>query len=223
VAEWWNKPHLARSVGAVYSDSGRANYFMNLTAPSSYDALLFVERTTAARGNAPMAATVVDSHEYRDAAAGVAFSLPSGWTMRPPTPFGDQETTVPLIAAQSESAPAFYYKVLASPRNLSAEETRAQLRADCENKVKSRRDAGLTGYRLRPDSFQDRTIGDRPALTCTAEYTQDGREMVEYFVRVYSEKVSSMFFAPLPAAELEQFRPRFDKLVDTLRLSDPRP
>src|SRR2546423_817784 len=98
--------------------------------------------------------------------------------MRPPQAFGDQETTVPLIAAQSEAAPAFYYKVLSTPRVVSRE----QMRADCESKVNARLDAGLQAYRMRPDSFQERTVGERPALTCTAEYTQNGREMVEYFV-----------------------------------------
>ena len=215
VAEWWGQPHLTRSIGAVYSES-QGNYFANLTAPASFDVLLFVEKTTAARGNTP---TVVNSREFHDA-SGVAFSLPTGWTMRPPQAFGDQETTVPLIVTQSEAMPAFYFKVLRTPRAVSGEEARAQLRADCESKVQARLDSGLTGYRLRPDSFQERTIGGHPALACTAQYTQDGREMIEYFVRVSSAKVFAMFFARLPAAEFEAFRDRFDKLAETLRLPD---
>jgi len=94
------------------------------------------------------------------------------------------------------------------------------MRRECESKVKSRMDLGLTGYRLRPDSFQERTIGDHPALTCIALYTQDGRDVAEYFVRVSSAKISVMFFARMPAGELETFRDRFDKLAATLRLPD---
>jgi erythromycin esterase-like protein len=53
VAAWWNEPHQSRSIGAMFSDSAADRYLMNLTAPRNYDALLFVEKTTAARKNAP--------------------------------------------------------------------------------------------------------------------------------------------------------------------------
>jgi erythromycin esterase-like protein len=51
VAAWWNELHQSRSIGAVFSDSTARQYLMNLTAPRSYDAILFVEKTTAARKN----------------------------------------------------------------------------------------------------------------------------------------------------------------------------
>jgi len=51
VAEWLSAPHTSRSIGAVYSESSAAQYLMDLTAPHSYDAMLFVEKTTAARKN----------------------------------------------------------------------------------------------------------------------------------------------------------------------------
>src|SRR5262249_55157472 len=146
--------------------------------------------------------------------------LPEGWKMSSPQKWGDHETTVYMQADKSEAIPALYFKVLAEARKLSPEEMRAQHRADCESKAKSRLENGVTGYRLRPDSIQYRTINGREAASCTAEYTQNGREMVEYFVRVRSEKVSAMFFARLPAAELDQFHERFDKVVDTLRIPE---
>jgi erythromycin esterase len=51
VAAWWNEPHPSRSIGAMFSESTAAQYLQPLTAPRSYDALLFVEKTTAARKN----------------------------------------------------------------------------------------------------------------------------------------------------------------------------
>jgi erythromycin esterase-like protein len=51
VAAWLSAPHKSRSIGAVYSESAGAQYFMDLIAPQSYDAMLFVEKTTAARKN----------------------------------------------------------------------------------------------------------------------------------------------------------------------------
>ena len=51
VAEWWQAAHLTRSIGAVYSEANAENYLVNSHAPRDYDVLLFVEKTTAARGN----------------------------------------------------------------------------------------------------------------------------------------------------------------------------
>jgi erythromycin esterase len=51
VAEWWQAAHLTRSIGAVYSEANGESYLVNAHAPRDYDVLLFVEKTTAARGN----------------------------------------------------------------------------------------------------------------------------------------------------------------------------
>jgi erythromycin esterase len=51
VAEWLAQPHASRTIGAVYSEATAANYFMPLRARESFDVLLFVENTTAARRN----------------------------------------------------------------------------------------------------------------------------------------------------------------------------
>lgn len=51
VASWLQLPHKSRSIGAVYSEDSAAQYLMDLNAPQSFDAMLFVEKTTAARRN----------------------------------------------------------------------------------------------------------------------------------------------------------------------------
>lgn len=51
VAEWLDQPHLTRSIGAIYSDQSPDNYFSNQRPQGAYDVLLFVAKTSAARGN----------------------------------------------------------------------------------------------------------------------------------------------------------------------------
>lgn len=51
VANWLKMPHKSRSIGAVYSEDSAAQYLMDLNAPQSFDVILFVEKTTAARKN----------------------------------------------------------------------------------------------------------------------------------------------------------------------------
>jgi erythromycin esterase-like protein len=50
-AAWLDEPHLTRSIGAMYSEDKAAAFFANMPLPRFYDAILFVEKTTAARKN----------------------------------------------------------------------------------------------------------------------------------------------------------------------------
>jgi hypothetical protein len=51
VARWWNEPHRTRSIGAVYCEAAAETYLQAIKAPECFDAILFVERTTAALKN----------------------------------------------------------------------------------------------------------------------------------------------------------------------------
>jgi erythromycin esterase len=55
VAEWLSASHKTRSIGAMFSEIMASAYLMDLKAPEAYDALLFVEKTTSARKNPPIA------------------------------------------------------------------------------------------------------------------------------------------------------------------------
>jgi erythromycin esterase len=48
---WFAEPHAMRSIGAIYSESSASNFMPPVSAAQTYDALLFVEKTTAAKGN----------------------------------------------------------------------------------------------------------------------------------------------------------------------------
>jgi hypothetical protein len=51
VAEWFKQPHASRSIGSMYADSHAAAFIIDIPAQEMYDAMLFVEKTSAARGN----------------------------------------------------------------------------------------------------------------------------------------------------------------------------
>jgi erythromycin esterase-like protein len=51
VAAWLSESHKTRSIGAVYSEDSAAQSLFALKAFQSFDAILFVEKTTAARKN----------------------------------------------------------------------------------------------------------------------------------------------------------------------------
>jgi erythromycin esterase-like protein len=49
VANWFNKPRATKNIGAGYGEAFAAGFLANEVIPKIYDALLFVEKTTAAR------------------------------------------------------------------------------------------------------------------------------------------------------------------------------
>ncbi|MGH8248661.1 MAG: erythromycin esterase family protein, partial [Gammaproteobacteria bacterium] len=51
VAAWLIESHKTRSIGAVYAEDTPHGYMSDLKALDNFDALLFIEKTTAARKN----------------------------------------------------------------------------------------------------------------------------------------------------------------------------
>lgn len=49
VARWFAEPRLTRSIGAGYNEQAASAFLTQAAAPQLYDAILFVEQTTAAR------------------------------------------------------------------------------------------------------------------------------------------------------------------------------
>ena len=49
VAQWLAAPHHMRAIGAVFSPDGESNFYNHLVIPQAYDAIIFLESTTAAR------------------------------------------------------------------------------------------------------------------------------------------------------------------------------
>jgi erythromycin esterase len=87
VAKWFAEPKATRSIGAGYADQLATNFLAAEVAPKIYDALLFVEKTTAARpvgkddNNAPPQKLAAPSNA--DFESGEAGKPPADWHVRP--------------------------------------------------------------------------------------------------------------------------------------------
>jgi erythromycin esterase-like protein len=228
VAGWLQAPHSTRSIGAVYPEDSPYAYVVNQVAPERFDALLFVETTTAARKNAGgqtfdfkvVARPTGDTEgsvEYRDPEFAVSLKVPQGWRVGKAVRWGDRETTARLIGPENADGGGLYFKMGPSTAR-SEEEAYTMLLGNPESKAAQRVAAGLEGYRIRPGSVERRTVGGRPALRCLADFTQGGVKMVEYLTWVSGENASGQFFAQVDALELEALRHRLDPIIDTLRL-----
>src|SRR5260370_4478153 len=140
VAAWLKEFHKTRSIGAIYSEDSESNYLMNLVAPKSFDALLFVEKTTAARKNVPPPPKGYDAaaNEYHDSDYAVSLKLAPGWKVIAANRWRAQETTVVLTAPQAGTAASLYFKIRRDPLELPVEEQQRTLAANIETKTTQR-------------------------------------------------------------------------------------
>jgi len=218
VAEWFAQPHAARSVGASYSESAAANYFQPAIAPKTFDALLFVEKTTAARGNppAPAAPPEPPKPEYRDGQYGVSMKLTPQVQVQSVYRWGDQETTVQLTLPKGTAA--LYFRILREPRAITEEAARKTLSSYMQSKANDRVRQGSEGYRIRQESCRQWAVADRPAMSCVADFQYDGQDMSEYLTYVISEKTTALFFGRIDRNQMDDFRAGLDKVIETVKL-----
>src|SRR3984893_9375336 len=57
------------------------------------------------------------------------------------------------------------------------------------------------------------SIGGHPALTAVAEYTDNSQKMAESLTWIATEHTTALFFARMPAHDLEVFQVRFDQII----------
>ena len=146
--------------------------------------------------------------------SGISLKLPAGSYVSGLGRWGDQETTLQLGGPQGGAeSTSLWYRVLHAPD--------AQRRFDeaVAQKVASRASSPyFTGYAVRPGTQQSRTVNGRDAVSYVADYTANGRKMVEYLTYVYSDHVHAEFFQRGPAENLDAMRKSLDVVIATLQL-----
>lgn len=83
VAEWFAEPHKTRSFGAGFSPQAASSFSQAQRVPELYDALLFVDETTAARPNPGGTTSTLrnlTSPENLDFESGEPGLIPEGWS-----------------------------------------------------------------------------------------------------------------------------------------------
>jgi erythromycin esterase-like protein len=214
VADWWNTAHATRSIGAVYAEGSPTNYMASWVAPSVFNVMLFVDKTTAARKNVVPAILFQPvtgrGGEYRDPEFPVSLKLPPGWKMGEVVRWGDHQNTVPLISPDRTAAGSLYFTTNRNP-NSSLEGSPAA-------KARERVSEGLGDYQVRLGSIQRKLVEGRPAISCVADFTQNGDKMVEYLTWVRGETALALFFARTSVADLDGLQKRLDPIIETLKL-----
>lgn len=165
------------------------------------------------------ASTAYCQVEYHDEQSGVSLSLAPGWTWAGPKRMDGQKSIVNLRAPRTLQILRLYVQVLDPPEQIMpAEKMNKRLLKQAQRKVELRIKEGYKNYRLREDSSVLKSINGRSALSWVDDYTLNGRPMVEYLTRVRSEQRNALFFARLPAEQLDDFKERVDPIIETLEI-----
>ena len=159
---------------------------------------------------------------YRDSESGVSLSLAPGWSWTGPHRSVDQKgakSTSIFKEAGSDQELRLWVQILDPPETITpAEKMNRRLLKQVQRKVEQRTREGYQNYHLRQGSCKLHPINGRSALTWVADYTDQGRSMVEYWTRVRSENTNALLYARLPAEELDDFKVRVDPIIETLQI-----
>ena len=224
VASWLKEPHRTRSIGAVYSET--SDYFNDIAPQANFDAILFVNHTTAALPNTGAAVTCpTDKHPVvcMDMTYNVSFRLPDHWGVKNSQRWGDQENTVIFSDPQKSSeqtGPSLYYRRLAVPLSPKSAVMKEELQREMDSKaVQRQKQQHLSSYHLLPDNCGARIVGGHDARSCIAEFTSElGTPMAEYLTLVRTENTLALFFGFIPANDLDRYRKRLDTIIETLQI-----
>ena len=207
------KPLAMRSIGSMYAEEQASGYFGRYVAPAMFDALLFVENTTAARAN-PKERILSKAGDgvMRDVTSGVALRLPAGWAEASGGRWGDRETTL-VLDGPAGAHVSLYYRV-AEAR--TEQQVTASLAKYVAQKTAQRKLEGLADYAVREPKRH--TVNGYPALSWTADFTERGAKMAEVVTYVESPTATGLFFARGAAGEAEGKRAQIDGLAEGVRL-----
>ncbi len=81
-------------------------------------------------------------------------------------------------------------------------------------------EAGRTkkGFKVRSDSWKERTISGLPAISPVADYTDGKRKMVAYYTYVRGKSIGLKFAVTAPQDQFDGYRKQFDPIVDSVKV-----
>lgn len=192
------------------------------------NAIRWVIDTTRPRRNSPVIPLDEISgpdNSIIDRKLGLSATLPAGWTVVSATRMPDFNnpiwpdgfTWIQLLSPEAQ--PKIVYQSVTDGKAIAATEVDAWLRNRASQVAAKRSAEGdVTEYKNGPASFVSRTVGGRPAVSWVADFKRGGKTWIEDVTAIYSEKIHAMIMVQALATEIDDIRPKFESLVESVRL-----
>jgi len=151
--------------------------------------------------------------EYTDQRLGFTLSVPAGWYVYE---FGEdksQATKIHLVDPDGASLNVLNAGAL----ELTQIDVTKPVREYAMDRV-SRSQLRLKGYTVRPDSWVERSINSRSAVSFVADYLDKGKAMVEYRTYVLGEATLSRLRVHCKADRLDEIKPTIDQILSTFKV-----
>ena len=162
-----------------------------------------------------------EPRRYTDDKLGVSLSMPNDWFFYDaPSPFGkklDAALTFILDPMAISNSCLFVHK-LENAKIEKGDILRTWADAAIAEASKSEKD-----FKVRADSWQQRTISGLPSLSVVADYTDGTRKMVDYYT-VVAAKTAGLkltFRTTVPQAKFNEVRKAFDAIIESLKVKQP--
>jgi hypothetical protein len=156
---------------------------------------------------------------YSNEELGFSFSVPAGWIVEPSELLSSRAKDtcgIQLVKLDSPARVTLVVKVRNGPVQ-TAEALRAE---EQKTEQKKEKDGGDDVGKIRPDSWQTRTIDGRPALTWIEDYVNPVTSIrtTNYHLRIKSHNLNARVILKADPKEFEALRASFDPILDTLKL-----
>jgi len=147
---------------------------------------------------------------YDDPKLGFSLSTPADWYVLPDQAGAKQsERVLILVDPEAEAVSA----LVVLPVESLKQEQRTSLRAWADERLAEGRKVHK-GYQVRADSWQERKVAGHPALSYVADFEQGNTKRAQYSVFVLGKSTAAFFSANTERDRLEEFRKKFDKIID---------
>lgn len=153
-----------------------------------------------------------ESVEYKDAKFGFTLSAPSGWSFYQTDQNDPSESEVHLIDPDAIAVNLLDVDTIESAGIDTTKPVRELMTMHLDKVAKRR-----AGYKVREDSWVERTVGGRPAASVVADYTDQGKAKVKYLTAVIGETTASSFNVHTTPDKLEKAKAQIDQIIATYK------
>jgi hypothetical protein len=142
---------------------------------------------------------------------GVSLTAPQGWRMASSGPSSDGGD---MVMFSTSNFKADELAVWMRSADGEGNDISGSLRGYLENKKKTNMQS-WPDWTVRPESVQNRVVSGQQALSAVADYTENGKKMVEYLIWVRSVKNHVVFLGYADAEDLAALQSGMDQLAAT--------
>lgn len=195
----------------------------NVNIRRAFDALLFVEKTTATRTIAVAANERVeyrnkparDMVEYEDPNYFLSFVASPDWKITGARHWGGTRGSVELSGSAGITGRFDFEEAnpVVGPQNVEKFWIHEFDRTEAERKLQGFRD-----YRIDRTNCRTMVINSRQAIACTAEFSNEGSRVEEYLAFVYGWGLPLRFSADVAAEKFPNVRPDLERIAQSIRI-----